>query len=880
MTGGRDAGRRPPALVRLLARLLVPAEEREFFLGDLAEGRPRSWLREILGVLLLRLAWRPNPRRHSSPRGDGMLRELLADLRYGVRMMVRSPAFTAVALVTMGLGIGVTTAMFSIVHGVLLKPLPYPEADRIVTLQENNLSRGWSSFSDAPLNFWDWQKQSHSFDAMAAYRTRRVTYTGGDEPQVLPAYQVTDQFLEILGGEPTLGRGITAADLEPGAPDVVLLSHGFWERAFGGSPGVLGHPMMLDGVPFTIVGVLPAGWQPLSRSGVDIVTPLKPQPYWYTARGSHFLRGLGRLKPGVTVAQAQADLSGIAAELAARYPDSNKGWGASVRSLDDALVGSSRAQLLTLMASVGLVLLIACANMANMTLARAMVRTRELAIRSAVGAGRGRVVRQLLVESTILAVAGGAVGILLAYASVKAFVAGWPTLLPRGRDIGIDLTVLLFALGVSLASGIVFGLVPALSVVHPRLAGSLGQGGRGATGDRSRRWLRAALVTGELSLAVMLLVGTGLLVRSFAALQQENPGFQTNYRLVFSTPLSSATYKSDKSVEHFVDGTLARLRALPGVDRVTVANMIPLRGSDEIWGIWRAEHAAPGVQEDASALFYRVGPDYFRTMGIPLKDGRPITADDRDNTPEVAVISASLAERCFPGENPIGRTIKFGWKADDLPVRVVGVVGDVQHYDLGEASMPQIYVPLTQHPTHGISFVLQSSVDPAGLTSGVRRAIGAVDPNQPLVNIETGRAMMAAAVSLPRFRTLLMSLFGLVALLLAAVGLYGVLAYSVSQRTREIGVRVALGASRGSVLGLVVREGAPLVLAGLALGMAGAVGLSRILKSLLFDVGTHDLLVFGSVPLILALVAFVAMLIPARRAARVDPVRALAESGP
>jgi len=880
MTIRHGSGRRPPALVRLLVRILVPADEREFFLGDLEESRRRSWPREILGALSLRFTRRSGPGGRPSLRGDGMFSELSADLRYGVRMMVRSPAFTVVALVTMALGIGVNTAMFSIVHGVLLKPLPYPRADRIVYLRANNLSRGWTSFSIAPLNFWDWQTQNHSFEAMAAYQSRGMTYTGGDEPQVLHTYQVTDRFLGILGGEPTLGRGIAAADLEPGAADVVLLSHGFWERTFGGSPSVLGRTMTLDGRPFTVVGVLPARWHSFSSSTLDLVTPLKPQPYWYTARGSHFLRAVARLKPGVSTEQAQADLSGIAAALAARYPDSNKGWGASVQSLQDAVVGSSRAQLLILMASVGLVLLIACANMANMTLARAMVRTRELAIRAAVGAGRGRVVRQLLAESTVLSVAGGALGVLLAYGSVAALVAGWPTLLPRSRNIGIDPAVLVFALGLSVASGVLFGLVPALTVVHPRLAGSLGQGGRSTTGDRSRRWLRAALVAGELSLAVMLLVGTGLLVRSFAALQKENPGFQTHDRLVFTTPLPSARYGDDEAVKQFVDGSLARLQALPGVESATVANMVPLRGSDEIWSVWLAEHAVPGAQEDASALFYRVGPGYFKTMGIPLREGRRITRDDRGDTLRVAVISASLAQQCFPGEDPLGRMIKFG-RGDGQPsVEVVGVVGDVQHYDLGRASVPQVYVPFAQRPTRGVSFVVRSSVAPASLVSAVRGAIGAVDPDQPLVGIETGREMMEGAVSLPRFRTLLMSIFGLTALLLATVGLYGVLAYSVSQRTREICVRVALGASRGSVLGLIVREGAPLVGAGLAVGLGGAVALSRILKSMLFGVGTHDLLVFTAVPLVLALVALVAMLIPARRATRVDPVRALQESSP
>jgi len=688
-------------------------------------------------------------------------------------------------------------------------------------------------------------------------------------------YRATEAFLEILGGQPTRGRGIRAEDLDPDAPDVVVLTHGFWERAFGGDPGILGQSMILDDVPHTIVGVTPEGWRSFTRTETDLILPLKPQPFWYTNRGSHFLFGLGRLSAGVTLQHAQSDFSTIASNLEAEYPDSNQGWGVRVRPLEEVVLGSTRPQLLIFMASVGLVLLIACANLANMTLARATFRSRELAIRTAVGAGRVRVVRQLLAESLLLAAAGGALGVALAHFALDAFVVGWPTLLPRMQEVQINGPVLLFALGLSGASGVLFGLAPALSVVGPNLSDVLRQGGRGLAGDRSRRWMRGGLVVGEVALAVILLVGTGLLVRSLSALSSENPGFETESRLVLTTPLPRAKYATTEDILAFKDAAGARLRALPGVESVALTSLIPLEGSDQIWGFWREERAAPGVQDDGSALFYRVGPGYFETMGIPILSGRGIQESDRSDSHLVVVISASLAEQHFPGENPLGRRIKFGRDADDLPVEIVGVAGDVQHYVLGESSVPQVYLPFTQRPTGDVSWVIKASIPPAGLTAGVRDAIHAVDPDQPLLNLLPADALIADAVSLPRFRTLLMTGFGLTALLLSVIGLYGIMAYSVSRRMKEIGVRMALGATRGSVLGLVVGEGLPLLGVGLLIGLGGALALSRILESMLFGVGARDLAVFTAVPVTLAAVAVAAMLIPARRATRVDPVETL-----
>jgi putative ABC transport system permease protein len=576
------------------------------------------------------------------------------------------------------------------------------------------------------------------------------------------------------------------------------------------------------------------------------------------------------------VEQVRADITSIAAALEAEYPDSNEGWGATVRPLEEVVLGSTGPQLLIFLASVGLVLLIACANLANMTLARAMTRTRELAIRTAVGAGRGRVVRQLLAESVLLSVTGGAMGVVLAYFALETFVARWPTMLPRMQDIEVNGAVLFFSLGISLIAGVLFGLVPAMNVAGPKLAEALRQGSRSVAGDRSGRFMRAGLVVGEVGLAVVLLVATGLLVRSFSALSAEDPGFIREDRLVLSTPLPRESYPEWDDVRGFGNAALARMEALPGVESAALTSLIPLEGSDQIWGFW-LEELSSSDPETGSALFYRVTPGYFETMGIPLLAGRPIGPEDRVDGPQVVVVSESFVEQYLPGENPLGHRIRWGSEEDNPHVEIVGVVGDVHHYTLIQSSIPQVYVPFAQRPTGEVNFVIKASVPPLSLVEAVREAINTVDPNQPLVGVQAAETMISDSISTPRFRTLLMSGFGLIALLLAVIGLYGVMAYSVSQRSKEIGVRMALGASRGSVLGLVFREGMPLVGVGLAAGLFGAFALSKILESMLFGVGARDLGVFVTVPLVLVAVAVTAMLVPARRAVRVDPVKTLGE---
>ncbi|KPK55726.1 MAG: hypothetical protein AMS21_13325, partial [Gemmatimonas sp. SG8_38_2] len=724
-------------------------------------------------------------------------------------------------------------AMFSVVNGVLLKPLPYPEADRIVYLRENNLTRGWTSFTIAPLNLWDWQEQNHSMERMAAYRSRTVTYTGGDRPQRLSAYRVSEEYLEILGGRPALGRGFGAEDMDPNREGVVLLDHGFWEQSFGGDPEVLGKKMVLDGESHTIIGILPRGWRhPLNREGVELLLPLRPETWW--GRGNHFLSAIG-----------------------------------------DVLLGQARPQLLTLLASVGLVLLIACVNVAQMTLARGSVRGHEMAIRTALGAGRARVVRQLLAESLLLAALGGTLGVVVAVMCLKGLSVGWPEILPRMEEIDLNGTVLLFTAGLCLASGLLFGLFPALSVATANIDAALRKSGWSVTGDSARRRLRAGLVVFEVSLAVVLLVGSALLVRSLLALQSEDPGFETGGGLTLYTALPGADYPSAEDIRAYGVATLHRLGAIPGVESVAITTLVPVTGRDEIWGLEIEGRPPSGPEEYISALLYRVSAGYFEIMGVPVRTGREFTRDDRDGTTRVAVVSESFAETHFMGESPLGKRIRFGGD-DGAFVEIVGVAGNVQHYHLGRNPMPQVYLPFAQWPDQDVNFVIKASVPPLSLVGAIRTEIQGVDPNMPLEGVQTLEQVIAADMAAPRFRTVLLTSFGLVALLLAVVGLYGVMSYTVAQRSREIGMRMALGASQSSILRLVFWDGVPLVVTGVVVGLGGALALTRVLQSMLFGVGVRDPGVFGAVPLLLLAVSAVAMLIPAIRATRVDPVRTLA----
>ncbi len=816
---GERFARRPPAVVRAVFRALLSEDEQEVMLGDLTERRPDSWAVELIAVVVYRFT-KARPLSHTHlQRGVFMFQDLSADVRFGLRTMMRSPAFSAVALLTMAVGIGATTAMFSLVNAVLLRSLPYPAADRIVMLTETNLSRGWPSFRISPLNFWDWQDRNQSLERVAAFQETSVTFSRRGEPAVVRAYQATEDFMPILGASPVVGRRLTVDDMSPASEPVAVLTHGFWQRAFGGDLGVLGQPMTIDGVTTTVVGVLPAGWRSFSNKPVDVILPLRPQPYWHTSRGSHMLTGLGLLRDGATSETAQTDLSAIASALEQAYPDTNRGWGARVQPLRDALVGSASLQLMLLTASVSLVLLIACGNLANMLFARALGRTREMAVRTALGATRPRLLRQLIAESTILTAVGGALGVGLAAALLAAFVRTAPASVPRLAEVDIDAAVLAFSVLVSLLAGVASGLVPGMGLFAARLNDVLRQGATSVVGGRARRWTQSVLVTAEVGLAVVLVIGSGLLVRSYAVLSAHDPGFGSDDRLVLGTPLSRGRYQTAEAVNDFASRTLRGMEALPGVEHAAFTSLVPLEGADEIWGYWLEEHAVAGAQSDGSATAYRVGPAYFAAMGIPILEGRAIAPPDNAEAPRVVVVGKSFAERHFGSQSAIGRRIRFGVGPDEPATEIIGVVGEVEHNSLGQSTIPQLYVPFLQRPTRDVYWVLKTSVPPESLVAYVRAAVSAADPDQPVVGVQTAEAMVSGSIALARFRTTLMTGFGVVAALLALVGLYGVVAYAVTQRTREIGVRIALGATRRSILGLILQQGAPFVGLGLGCGL-------------------------------------------------------------
>jgi putative ABC transport system permease protein len=804
------------------------------------------------------------------------MKNLLRDARYGLRLLLRKPGVTLVAIVTIALGIGANTAIFTVTHALLLKPLPYDHPEQLILANENNLSRGWTSFSVSPPNFLDWRAQSQSYQTLAAYGGQALNYTGGGAPERLRGLTGTEGFLEMLGGTPIRGRGFRPEEFEQGKGFAVILGHAFWQRAFGGREDVLNTSITLNGQPYTIVGIMHPDWRFGGRD-LAVFTPRSFSDGERQSRGAHYLNVVGRLKPGVSVEQAGVELGAIAARLEQQYPNPQKGWGAIVRSLHEVAVGNVRPMLLVLLGAVGLVLLVACANLANMHLARATVRAREIAVRTAIGAGRGRIVQQLLTESLVLAVVGGILGLLVAYWATSALVTAYPTLLPRSGDIRVDGTVLAFTAGLAVITAVLFGLAPAVSAARTDLVETLKEGAR-TGGAPLRRRLRGALVVSEVALAIVLLVGAGLLLRSFSKLAQVSPGFETEQRLSVTTLLPTPKYSDAARMVDFYDRAAARLRALPGVESVALTSIVPISGNDEIYSLAFEGRPPFPPGQGVSAIYYLVDAGYFQTMGIPVLKGRAFTEQDRDGTPRVAVVNDVFVRLHYPNENPIGRRIRMG-RNSDIVREIVGVVGTVKHYGLADKEQAQMYEPLAQMPKTNMTFVLKTAVEPASLTAAARQAIQAVDPEQPIASSASLAQMVADSTALPRIQSILLGVFAGIALLLAAVGLYGVMAYSVSQRTQEIGIRMALGAHRQSVLMMVLRQALVLTGLGLVIGIAGALALGRVMTStlepLLFQIEATDVTTLVTVSVVLVAVAVLAALIPARRATQVDPIQAL-----
>ena len=807
------------------------------------------------------------------------MQTIIQDLRYGLRLLLKRPGFTVVAIITLALGIGANTAIFSVVNGVLLKPLPYPHPEQLVRLFES--SRTQPKFPLSPGNFLDYRDQNTTLENLALYTRSDLELSLGDRPEQLSAMRVSADFFATLGFQPMLGREFNRGDEAPNNTHAVILSYGLWQRRFAGDPGVVGQVVPLSGEPFTVVGVMPPGVQHVGgdyRStphgeSVDVWWPMELSPK--SPRFAHFTNTVGRMKAGVTSDQAAADLNVIAGRLAEQYPNTNSGWQIRVLPLHQEIVGRARTTLLVLLGAVAFVLLIACVNVANLMLARATTREREMAVRAALGAGRMRLVRQLLTESLLIAVLGGAVGLLLAGWLIDALIALGPSQLPRLQAVKMDWQILGFTLAVTLLTGLLFGLVPAWQGAKLNLNELLKEGGRGGTGGTRQRRLRNVLVAAEVALALILMVGAGLLLRSFAKLQQIDPGFNPEGVLTMKLSLPYARYPKREQVAAFYKQLIERVSNLPGVEEAGASSDLPWSGYDENAGFDIEGKTFP-PEQGPEARYHFVSPEYFRTIGVPLVAGRWLDAGDVRGKPRVILINESMARRYWSGEDAVGKRITFADKPkEDDWMTVVGIVGDVKDFPDSPEAHPAFYWPHAQTAFSEMFLAVRTNGKPLALFDNVRREVAALDKDLAVSDIRAMDQVAGAALAGQRFTLLLVGLFAVTALTLAAVGIYGVMAYLVAQRTHEIGIRIALGAQTGKVLRIVIGQGMRMALAGIGIGLGASLVLTRLMSSLLFGVSATDTATFAAVALFLAGVALVASFVPARRAARTDPMVAL-----
>ena len=814
--------------------------------------------------------------------------EFLQELRYGWRVLVRSPGFTAIAVLTLALGIGANTAIFSLVHAILLEPLPFPSSNRLVMLWETDPNRQVTRGIVAPAELLDWQRQARSFESLGALRTWFYNLTGGAEPEQVWGMSVTPNFFDVLKISPSVGRFFVPSEGTPGHEQVVVLSHALWMRRFGGDPSVPGRTLTIDGKPYTIIGVLPAGFSLYGTSRpFDIWMPFAWNPA-QLKRGAHSVIVMGRLAPGVTVAQAQAEMSTVLSREQQEYADEDQGLGIRVVGMHRDFSSRLRPAVLVLMFAVGFVLLIACANVANLLLARAATRQREAAVRAVLGATRMRLFRQLLVESVMLALLGGLAGIAAAMGGLRLLLAVLPRAggygeVPHPEWIRVNTPVLLFTLIIAVLTGVLFGLAPAFLVSGANLSESMKEGGRGSTVRRGHA-VRSTLVVCETALALVLLIGAGLLVESFVRLLGQDVGFNTKNLLTLQVWMPSERFPSNDEVVNFVQQARERLAALPGVQSAAVIDFLPLTKWAD-FSDFSIEGRPPRKKgEEFTSQYAVIDPGYFHTMEIPLKAGRSFNSGDIAGAPGVAIINQVLARQYWPGENPIGKHIKLSptdtpspWQADLRTdwLTIVGLVGDVRESDPAEKPSPQIYLPFAQNPSRIMRFALRVDGDPPALDQAVRRAIASLNSEQPVTELETMDGYLSETLSQRRLNMFLLAAFAVLSILLAATGIYAVVAYSVAQRTHEIGIRMALGAPPSSVLRLIVGDVMKLVLTGIAIGAAASLLLVRLLAGILFGVQPGEPLIFAAIALLLALVAFVASYVPARRAMGVDPMTAL-----
>src|SRR5580700_2412005 len=799
------------------------------------------------------------------------MENFLQDLRYALRLLLKSPSFSAIAILTLALGIGANTAIFSVVNAVLLRPLAFRDSARLVIVAEKS---SYPVISTSYQNYIDWRDQSRSFESLEATRATTITLTGAGEPERLDARMITAPLLPLLGVDTRIGRTFRADEDRQGGAPVVLLSYGLWQRRFAGASDVLGKSINLDSRPYTVVGVLPSGFELLQPA--DVFLPFTP---WAATlpddRNWHAgIIVVGRLKPGVTREQARAEMVGITKRLEQQYPDYNTGTSADVVPLQEQMVQNIRPALILLLGAVSFVLLIACANVANLLLARAAARGREVAIRTSMGATRGRVIRQLLTESVLLSLAGGVLGLFLAQWSLGPLLKISAGSVPQVFEVTLDRSVLLFTIVVSVITGLVFGIAPALRTTRLDLRETLNEGSRGSTAGPGHHRLRGVLICAEIALAMLLLVGSGLLLRSFERMQETPIGFQADHLFVADLPLSQTAYARPEQRYGFYDRLVDRAQTLPGVRAAAAASYLPVSGGGSIIHFNITGHPPKSPHEYVAAGYCAVTANYFETLGVPLLRGRYLQRSDTDRSPSVVVVNSTFAKTYFPSENPLGRRIQLGATPEnDVPtMEIVGVVSDVTQ-GLGLDPKAEMFVPYKQGdqllPVFQLSLVMRTAADPHEEASSLRSAVAEIDPNQPIVKIRTMEDNMAATVAQPRFRTWLIGIFAALALLLAAVGIYGVMSYSVTQRTNEIGIRVTLGAQPNDVFRTVVGEGLRYALLGVAIGVAAGLALTRLLASFLYGISAYDPATFLAVAILLTTVSAAASYFPARRATRV-----------
>ncbi|HEY9404091.1 MAG TPA: ABC transporter permease [Pyrinomonadaceae bacterium] len=801
----------------------------------------------------------------------------LYDLRYGVRMLLKNKGFTAVVVLTLALGIGANSAIFSVVNAVLLRPLPFKDSNRLVWVWETQSQLDKAPFT--PADFLDYQAQNQSFEQVATFFSQSLTLTGEEQPVRLRSAIVSANFFSSLGVEPFAGRTFLPEEGQPGTKRVAVMSHGLWQRSFGSDPNLIGKSLMLNGVEFSVIGIMPPDFRYPNIATELWINPRNTVPELSIGsaddvrvmRNSHWLPMIGRLKPGVTLAQAQADMESVSRRLGQQYGSDH---GVRVISLHERITGDVRPALLSLLGAVGLVLLIACANVGNLLLARAASRQKEIAIRTALGAGRLRLIRQLLTESMLLALIGGAVGMWLAYRGINLLISILPADTPRLKEINLDLQVFGFTLLISLMTGLIFGLAPALKASRLNLNESLKERVQGAGEGIRRNRVRSLLVISEVAISLIILIGASLLIKSFQRLQDVDQGFNPANQLTLQLSLPAAKYKEPEKQAAFFQQMFERLEILPGAQSVAVANDLPLDGSMQTSTPYIEGRTVVPGQESVAGV-HTVSHNYFQAMGIPLLAGRAFTSADAQGAQPVIIINHAMARRLFADEEPLGKRIKF---SDDPKVpwkQIVGVVGNMKHNGIDVEDQMETYMPFLQSPRTIMAVAIRSASDPTSLTSAVRSAILEIDKDQPIYDVKTMSQRVSEAIAPRRLSMTLFSFFAGIAVVLAAVGIYGVMSYSVNQRTHEFGIRMALGARAADVLKLVIMQGIILILAGVAIGVLAALAATRLMSSLLYGVSATDPYIFVVISLVLTVVALLACYIPARRATKVDPMIAL-----